>query len=196
MNFLTENVWISRKIWLKFESRIFQNWFRWWLGADLATSHYLNQWWSSLITHICVTRPQWVNDIFCQGKLYSVSAALFTVLCSLVPNAVYQFRNLYVVKSHRMTYGRCRVIKFQSNVNLFTSKLATLQWRHNEPDCVSNHQPHDCLVNRLFRRRSKKTSKLRVTGLCAGNSPGTAEFPAQRASDAENVSIWWRHHEF
>ena len=40
----------------------------------------------------------------------------------------------------------------------------------------------------------KKTSKLRVTGLCAGNSPGTGEFPAQRASYAENVSIWWRHH--
>ena len=71
----------------------------------------------------------------------------------------------------------------------------TLQWRHNEPDCVSNNQPHDCLLNRLFRRRSKKTSKLRFTGLCAGNSPRTGEFPAQRASNTENVSIWWRHHE-
>ena len=40
----------------------------------------------------------------------------------------------------------------------------------------------------------KHQSKLRVTGLCAGNSPGTGEFPAQRASYAENVSIWWRHH--
>ena len=42
--------------------------------------------------------------------------------------------------------------------------------------------------------RSKKTSKLRVTGLCAGNSPEAGEFPAQMASNAENVSIWWRHH--
>ena len=67
-----------------------------------------------------------------------------------------------------------------------------LQWRHNGCDSVSNHQP---LLNRLFRRRSKKTSKLCVTGLCAGNSPGTSEFPAQMASHAENVSIWWRHHE-
>ena len=55
-------------------------------------------------------------------------------------------------------------------------------------------QPHDCLLNRLFRRRLKKTSKLRVTGLCAGNSPVTGEFPAQMTSNAENVSIWWRHH--
>ena len=47
-------------------------------------------------------------------------------------------------------------------------------WRHNQ--------------------RSKKTLKLRATGLCAGNSPGTGEFPAQMASDTENVSISWRHH--
>ena len=43
-------------------------------------------------------------------------------------------------------------------------------------------------LNRLFRRRSNKTSKLRVTVLC--------EFPAEMASNAENVSIWWRHHEW
>ena len=42
--------------------------------------------------------------------------------------------------------------------------------------------------------RSKKTSKLRVIGLCEGNSAVIGEFPAQRASNAENVSIWWRHH--
>ena len=71
---------------------------------------------------------------------------------------------------------------------------APLRWRHNDHAGVSNHQPHDCLLNRLFRRKSKKTSKLRVTCLCVGNSPGTGEFPAQMASYAENVSIWWRHH--
>ena len=69
-----------------------------------------------------------------------------------------------------------------------------LLWRHNEGECVSNHQPHDCLLSHLFGRWSKKTPKLRVAGLCAGNSPETDEFPAQMASNAENVSIWWRHH--
>ena len=69
-----------------------------------------------------------------------------------------------------------------------------LKWRHNGRDGVSNHQPDDCLFNRLFRRRWKRTSKLRVTGLCVGNSPGTGEFPAQMASNSENVCIWWRHH--
>ena len=66
-----------------------------------------------------------------------------------------------------------------------------LRWRHNVRDSVSNHQSHDCLLNRLFRNRSK----LCVTGLCAWNSPGSGEFPAQRASNAENVSISWRHHD-
>ena len=61
-----------------------------------------------------------------------------------------------------------------------------LQWRHNGRGGVSNHQPRDCLLSCLIRRRSKKTSKLRVTGLCAGTG--------EMASKAEYVSIWWRHH--
>ena len=54
--------------------------------------------------------------------------------------------------------GCCR------SLNVLFSR--TLQWRHNDHDGDSIHQPHGCLLNRLFRRRSQKTSKLRVTGLC------------------------------
>ena len=61
----------------------------------------------------------------------------------------------------------------------------SLQWRHNERDGASNQQRLDCLRNRLFRRRSKKTSKLRVTGLCEGNPPVTGGFSSQRASNVE-----------
>ena len=82
-----------------------------------------------------------------------------------------------------------------TNASPVRRQAITLRWRHNDHAGVSNHQPHGCLLNRLFRRKSKKTSKLRVTGLCAGNSPGTGEFPAQMASYAENASIWWRHHD-
>ena len=67
---------------------------------------------------------------------------------------------------------------FQLSLAFLSNWKKTLQWRHNGRDGVSNHQPRDCLLNRLFRRRSKNTSKLRVTGLCAGNSPVTGEFPA------------------
>ena len=69
-----------------------------------------------------------------------------------------------------------------------------LQWRHNERDSISNHPPDDSFLNHLFRRRPKKTSKLRVTGLCEGNSLVNGEFPTHRASNAENVSIWKCHH--
>ena len=60
---------------------------------------------------------------------------------------------------------------------LFFLLNITLQWCHNERDSISNHQPPDCLLNRLLRRRSKKRSKLRVTSPCEGNSPVTGEFP-------------------
>ena len=59
----------------------------------------------------------------------------------------------------------------------------SLRWRHNERYGVSNHMRLDGLLNRLFRRRSKK--KFRVIGLCARNSPVTGEFPSQKTSNAE-----------
>ena len=92
------------------------------------------------------------------------------------------------------------IVKYTHRPAFRWPELTSQDWRraislrHNGHDSVSNHQHTDCLLNRLFRRRTKKTSKLRVTGLCVGNSPGTGEFPAQMASNAENVSIWWRHH--
>ena len=82
----------------------------------------------------------------------------------------------------------------QSLIFSIVIQTIPLQWRHDGRDSVSNHQPRECLLSRLIRRRSKKTSNIRVTGLYAGNSPETGEFPAQRASNTGNVSIWWRHH--
>ena len=63
--------------------------------------------------------------------------------------------------------------------------MNALQWHHNEYDGISNHRRIDCLLNRLFRHRSDKTSKFRITDLCEGNSPLTCEFPAQKASNGE-----------
>ena len=86
---------------------------------------------------------------------------------------------------------------------IYISYIKPLDWRHNGRDSVSNHQPHDCLLNRLIRRRSKKTSKLRVTGLCAGNSLVTGEFPHKWPVTQETLpfndvimhlvvfSVWW-----
>ena len=103
--------------------------------------------------------------------------------CRKITRQMHAVRTDYYEKLHASNRYKIKHLKY------------TLQWRHNGRDNVSNHQPHDWLLNRLFRRRSQKTSKLCVTGLCAWNSPVTGEFPAQMASKAKNISIWWRHHD-
>ena len=61
---------------------------------------------------------------------------------------------------------------FVRGIHRLNNRTSPLHWRHNDHGGVSNHRPRGgCLLNRLFRRRWKKTSKLRVTGLCVGNSP-------------------------
>ena len=97
------------------------------------------------------------------------------------------FRRLYLFSEICFSQG-C-VIRHGIGWGVDRTKWFPLQWRHNERNGVSNHQ-----LNCLFRHRSMKTSKLRATGLFAGNSPVTGEFPAKRDSNAENVSIWWRYH--
>ena len=92
-----------------------------------------------------------------------------------------------------MKQGRCQQKRHEIPDHTLCPS-PSLQWRHNGRDGIRNHEPRHCLLNRLFRHRSKKTSKLRYTGLYEGNSPVTSEFPAQRASNADNISIWWRHH--
>ena len=119
----------------------------------------------------------------------------------LVPAAYYYSIAVYIISHQCVSHGFVVMIilsficRLHQNVCHGSVAVNALRWRHNDHAGVSSHQPHGRLLNRLFRRKSKKTLKLRVTGLCAGNSPGTGEFPAQMASYAENVSIWWRHHE-
>ena len=85
---------------------------------------------------------------------------------------------------------------------LWRCRVITFQWRHDERDSVSNHQRLEFLLNRLSNQRkhqsfikSKKTPKLRVTGLYGGNPAVTGGFPSEMASNMENVSIWWRQYE-
>ena len=77
----------------------------------------------------------------------------------------------------QVTQNGCNVFNGVYDLSLDVRFHDALPWRHNGQDSVSNHQPHGCLLNRLFSRRSKKTSKLRATGLCEGNSPGLVNSP-------------------
>ena len=83
-------------------------------------------------------------------------------------------KSYYLISTRK--HAKCTHSRISNNRQLsyseWLSTANTLHWRHNDHDGVSNHQPHGCLLSRLFRRRSKKTSRLCVTGLCVGNSPG------------------------
>ena len=73
--------------------------------------------------------------------------------------------------------------------------VCSLQWCYNERHMASQITTLAIVFPSVYsRHRSKKISKLRVTGLCEGNLPVTGEFPTQRYSNSENVSIWWRRH--
>ena len=89
--------------------------------------------------------------------------------------------NVTNVVSHRALVGERQ--KWFCQTYVFS---LTLEWCHNERNVVSNRQPHDCLLYIKAPRH----------WFCEGNSPVTCEFTAERASNAENVSIWWRHHVF
>ena len=114
-----------------------------------------------------------------------------------------QILHIAVMVKHEFPLSTIRISYFVDGsycINFFKyfyQIIQTLQWCHSERDGVSYHRRINCALNRLFRRgstRSKRSPKLRATGLCEGNSLVTGEFPAQRASNADNVSSWCRHH--
>ena len=91
--------------------------------------------------------------------------------------------------NYDLAQPRALVIPYYSDVVMGAMASCLCIW----PICgwgVSNHRRLDCLLNCLFMRRSKKTAKFRVTTPWEGISPVTGEFLSQRASNAENVSIW------
>ena len=67
-------------------------------------------------------------------------------------------------------WASCAMLPFYA-ADIYHARPFSLQWRRNKRDDATNHRHLDCLLNPLFRYRSKKTSKLRVTGLCKGNPP-------------------------
>ena len=94
--------------------------------------------------------------------------------------AIVKLVRIMVTKSLWGLFWSCKV---GSEAKMNSQDIA-LPWRHNEREGASIHRHDDCLLNSLFMCRSKKTWKLSVTGFCAGKSPVTGEFPAQRASNA------------
>ena len=128
--------------------------------------------------------------------LLSITSSLFMKVHLLSVWKIILDKNMYVIQNSSNLSWWITTWKFVRELTSEATKSSNVpfQWRDNQRDGASNHRCLDCLLNRLFRRRSKKTSKLRDTGLCDANSPVTGEFPPQRARNAENVPIRWRNH--
>ena len=122
--------------------------------------------WLSLGNDFCFSNQLIYINIVCFSSMVD-SYAYFNIQLTYV---IHQWWLLCFERySHKISFN---------NVSFFFRlHTPSLWWRHNDHDSVSNHQPHECLLDRLFRRSSKKTSKLRVTGFCVGNSPGPVNSP-------------------
>ena len=130
-----------------------------------------NNTWDRILTHI--TPIYWTHGPFYDFILYHFSS--YDLPDKMTP---YFGRNeISAMNVYSYIHWCHRTISFINK----DVKYKSLHWRHNGHYCVSNYQPHDCLSNRLFRRRSKKTSKIRVTGLCAGTSPGPVNSPQKES---------------
>ena len=165
-------------------------------GAYLAPEHWQSSWMRKLVCiyqgclNVTDTKPD--HWLFCEKCNHRTNTPFY--------HGNYCYHHIYIAEHvyRERIAGKKNKRQLENWLRLryvMNTESGRVQWRHNGCDSVSNHQPHNCLIKRLFRRRSKETSKLRVTGLCEGSSPVTGEFPAQMVSNAENVSIWWRHHE-
>ena len=179
--------------------------------------HGLGQWEKALLSnttfHWLSPYPEWflfIKTSFAFSLLHVLGCQIivkFSTNCTaILPCSIPNYKTIGQLKLMLWTNNIFRELSLWWVLEWYHKSLShkipsihdvykTLQWRHNEREGISNHQPYDCLLNCLFKAEIKETSKLRVTCLCEGNSPGTGEFPSQKASNAEYVSIWWRHHE-
>ena len=139
-------------------------------------------------------RSEYISNTLCKQSLYKragMGVEKMRLLSVFLPESRYSLI-LYSVYSVMILPSNSVEISFFFHSDY--KMLSLHHERHHGRDGVSNHRCLDCLHKRLFRCRSKKQTKFRVTGLCEGNSPVTGEFPAQKASNSEIVSIWLRHH--
>ena len=130
-------------------------------------SQYRNFEWSNVSHHylivitICIAIVNFINPqlpghyVFesSVGALSSPSIWIFSV--HLLPNV-----RPFDISNKKICFKNWNEIsatlprdQWVAHISSFIFTI-TLQWRHNEYDGVSIHQPHDCLFNRLFKRRS------------------------------------------
>ena len=124
--------------------------------AEYATSHYLKQWWPSLLTHICGTRCGWVNTLTIRSVPFKVGLAIDTF---------YRFHKINWLQMWSNPMHNKLRLWHHVNIVSVPILICTGEWR----------------LDRLsaWRRHQMETFSA-LLAICAGNSPVTGEFPAQR----------------
>ena len=128
---------------------------------------------------VCVRKHEW------QIILYTVRGSW----------SLYWLRGIDGLTGTEQTDGRTDINRKLDRKIAREIRIYRLQWRHNERDGVSNHQPHHCLLRRLFKAQLKENIKAPRHWTLWGEFTDDRWIPRTKDSDAENVSIWWRHHE-
>ena len=90
------------------------------------------------------------------------------------------YSNMYMNGDRRNTHSQFKIEH--------CSDVIMARWRLKSPD--SRLLTFGSVYSGAYQRKHQSSASL---ALCAGNLPVTGEFPTQKASNAENVSIWWRH---
>ena len=119
-----------------------------------------------------LVQPSWYLSLLCASDIWSkpgMHNTMIHVITIFLFDMVW-YCPIFILCTD-MKDAICETVLMLVTVEVAAALMATLQWRHNGRDDVSNHRHLDGSINRLVRCRSKKTSKLRVTGLCEGNSP-------------------------
>ena len=158
--------------------------------VSAGTRTIFNIWWKASLKHLILMKlviAPGISTVYQQLMMIKQTAKVFMLLVQ-----IYGWQNPCLPACDCIICHSC-VIPLQYWIRNFS---IALPWHHSERDSISNFRRLDYSLNRLFRSRWKKTSKLCVTGLRDRNPLVTDGFPSQTASNAENVFIWWRVHEW
>ena len=82
-----------------------------------------------------------------------------------------------------------------SNTACPTENIIALLWHYNGRGSIWNHQPHDCLLNLLFRRTSKKIQSSASLAFVWGSHRGPVNSPhkwpvTQKMFPFDDVIMW------
>ena len=211
--FLTENIWISIKISLKFVPKgpinnipALVQIMAWRRPGDKPLSEPMMV---NLPTHICVSRPQWVKKLRRLHETTQIDRLGLAQGWRLIEDIVDKMNNTNICQHNSMLKDICQqlcVLALSSQLTQWTldkiAEILHIVCQKNFSIFWFSEHYCDVIMGEVV---SQITSLAIVYSIVYSDADQRKhqssaslafEFPAQKASNAENVSIWWRHHDF